>query len=489
MSHKKLLPSRLEGFRVHMVGIKGTGMTALAELLVSRGASITGSDVPDEFYTDAILKSLGIHVRTPFSEGNLDADAKLVIHSAAYKPQEHPELISAATLGIPVLRYSDALGELSSLFWSCGVAGVHGKTTTTGMVGTLLKNLDMPASVLAGSAIASFGDRCTMLNGTTYFVAETCEYQHHFMAFHPKKIILTSIESDHQDCFPDYSAILAAFMQYINLLPQFGELIYCADDPGACEAARMVFPSRPDLVYTAYGVKACGDYQVRIKGVKNERLVFTLKGFTGEFKLPVPGEHNARNAAAAVALCASLLREAGRPVDINSTGKMREALEQFRGSKRRTELLGEAAGVLFIDDYGHHPTAIKTTLSGLKQFYPGRRIVVDFMSHTYTRTAALLDGFARCFSSADEVILHKIYASARETYSGDVTGQKLYEAVRKRHKRVSYYEEVMDAREYLASSLKKGDLLVTMGAGDNWKLGRSLYEDFLKIVPKTGKKK
>jgi len=480
MSIKKLLPSRLEGFRVYMVGIKGTGMTALAELLVSRGASITGSDVPDEFYTDSILKKIGVQVKTPFSAGNLDSAAKLVIYSAAYKPEDHPELLAATRLGIPVLRYSDALGELSSLFWSCGVAGVHGKTTTTGMAGTLLKNLDMPASVLAGSAIASFGNRCTMLNGTTYFVAETCEYQHHFMAFHPKKIILTSIEGDHQDCFPDYSSILAAFMQYINLLPQFGELIYCADDPGACEAARMVFPSRPDLVYTAYGEKACGDYQLRIKGVKNERLVFSLKGFTGEFKIPVPGEHNARNAAAAIALCVSLLREAGRPVDIHSIGKLREALDQFRGSKRRTEVLGDASGVLFIDDYGHHPTAIKTTLAGLKQFYPRRRIVVDFMSHTYSRTAALLDDFSRCFSLADEVILHKIYASARESYSGEISGEKLYESVRKRHKHVSFFNEVMDAREYLAGSLKKGDLLVTMGAGDNWKLGKSLYEDFLK---------
>ena len=460
-----------------MVGIKGTGMAALAELLTARGALLSGSDVPEVFYTDEILAKLGIKALSPFSASNLDQSVKIVIHSSAYKVDQNPELIEAARRKLPILIYTEALGELSSLSFSCGIAGVHGKTTTTGIVGTILKGIDLDASALAGSIISGFGNRCTMINGSKYFVAETCEYQRHFMDFHPQKILLTSIESDHQDCYPTYENILSAFMQYIDLLPQFGELIYCADDSGACEAAKMIFASRPDLVFTAYGEKASGDYRLSIKGVQNERLVFTLKGFSGEFRLRIPGRHNARNAAGSIALAVSLLKNEKRPITFTEVGKIRESLENYTGSRRRSEIIGEAGGVLVIDDYGHHPTAVATTLSGLREFYPGRRLVVDFMSHTYSRTQALLKEFSGAFKAADEVILHKIYASAREQYDGSVSGQTLYEAVRQKHRNVHYFEEVMDARDYLAKSLKPGDVFVTMGAGDNWRIGKAVLED------------
>ena len=471
------LPENLNGFRIHMVGIKGTGMAALAELLTARGAILSGSDVPEVFYTDEILARLAITVRSPFSASNLDSATRLVIYSSAYKVDQNPELIEAKKRKLPILLYTEALGELSALSYSCGIAGVHGKTTTTGLAGTILNGIDLDASALAGSIISGFGNRCTMINGSRYFVAETCEYQRHFMDFHPQKILLTSIESDHQDCFPTYENILAAFMQYIDLLPQFGELIYCADDPGACEAAKMIFASRPDLVFTAYGEKASGDYRLSIKGIKSERLVFTLKGLTGEFRLRIPGRHNARNAAGAIALAVSLLKNEKGTVNFTDIGKIREALETYTGSKRRSEIIGEAGGVLVIDDYGHHPTAVATTLAGLKEFYPGRRLVVDFMSHTYSRTAALLKEFSKSFKAADEVILHKIYPSAREQYDGTVTGKTLYEAVKQKHRNVRYFEEVMDAREYLAKNLKSGDLFVTMGAGDNWRIGNAVLED------------
>lgn len=460
-----------------MVGIKGTGMAALAELLTSRGALLTGSDVPDEFYTDEILRVLGIPVLSPFQSSNLDYKVQLVIYSAAYKTDSNPELIEAINRSIPVLLYSEALGEFSAHSFSCGIAGVHGKTTTTGLAGTIIKGLDLDASALAGSVINSFDNHCTMINGSKYFIAETCEYQRSFMSFHPKKILLTSIESDHQDYYPTYESILSAFMQYIDLLPHFGELIYCADDPGAVEAAKLIFSSRPDIVFTGYGEKAIGDYRLTIKGIKNERLVFTLKGFTGDFRLRVPGIHNARNAAGAIALAISLAKEENATVAFSDIGKIRESLEKFTGSKRRSEIVGEEDGVLVIDDYGHHPTAIKTTLQGIKAFYPGRRLVVDFMSHTYSRTAALLNDFASSFGSADEIILHKIYASAREKYDGSVTGKTLFEATKHKHKNVHYFEEVMDARSYLAETLKKGDLFVTIGAGDNWHLGLAVLED------------
>jgi UDP-N-acetylmuramate--alanine ligase len=201
-----------------------------------------------------------------------------------------------------------------------------------------------------------------------------------------------------------------------------------------------------------------------------------LAGFPGELCLRVPGRHIALDAAAALALTDSLVKaEFGAWTD-EQRDAVRLALEGFRGSRRRQEILGEAAGVLFMDDYGHHPTAIKTTLAGLREFYPRRRIILRFMSHTYTRTAALLDEFAASMGSADLVALHKIYGSARETYRGGVSGKTLFEKTAEIRGGVQYVEEPLDAVDLLKKTLKPGDLFITMGAGDNWKLGAALYD-------------
>ena len=471
------LPKNLSGFKIHMVGIKGTGMAALAELLSNAGASITGSDTSDKFYTDEILASIGIAPIEGFSAGNIPKNADLVIYSTAYSKTENPELAEAQALGIPSISYSEALGEISARSFSIGIAGVHGKTTVAGMTGAVFKALDLSASVLAGSAISSFGGKCVMSNGFKYFAAETCEYKGNFMSFHPSKIVLTAVESDHQDCYPTYESILAAFIHYINLLPQFGELIYCADDLGAREAASESFAIRPDIVYTSYGESADSQFKVSFLGARDGRQYFSLKGLPGEFSLKIPGRHNVLNAAAACALASSIVTKEKGELHFADAGKVRVALSEYSGAKRRAEIVGEADGVLVLDDYAHHPTAIASTLAGFKEFYPGRRLVVDFMSHTYSRTAALLGEFAKSFQAADAVILHKIYSSARESFSGRVTGKTLFDAVRQAHRNVRYFEEPADAREYVSSRLKPGDVFVTMGAGDNWKLGLMVLED------------
>ncbi|MGP1593999.1 MAG: UDP-N-acetylmuramate--L-alanine ligase [Treponema sp.] len=469
------LPENLLGYHIHMIGIKGTGMTALAELFVSKGARITGSDVSDEFYTDALLQKIGISVTSPFAVTNIPADTQLVIYSPAYTPEENEELAETIKRKLTIMSYPEALGAFSQYSYSVGIAGVHGKTTTTGIAGTLLQALPLEASVLAGSAISNFNDSCTMIHGSKYFVAETCEYKRHFLSFHPQKIILTGIESDHQDYYPQYEDILTAFLQYINRLPQFSELLYCADDAGARDAAQLIFSSRPDLIFTPYGKTAAGDYGIKIHGIQNGQTVFSLRGFAGEFRVGIPGEHTVLNATAAIALAVSLLKEENPEITVNDLTAIRNALASFKGAKRRSETLGEVNGILFMDDYAHHPTAIKTTLQGLRSFYPNKRIVADFMSHTYSRTAALLDEFASAFSDADTVILHKIYSSAREKYRGGLNGKTLYEQVKKKHKHVYYFEEIMDAEDFVTNELRSGDLFITMGAGDNWKLGKRLY--------------
>lgn len=488
------LPEDFNGVHFHFVGIKGTGMVALVEILHARGAVITGSDVSERFYTDEVLEKLSIHA-LPFSEENITPSVKFVVYSSAYSDKTNPDLIKAKELGLPLLLYSEALGAISEKSYSAGICGVHGKTTTTGLTGTLLKELNLQSQVLAGSIIKSFGESCTMTSDALknaekdsrkYFVAETCEYQRHFMAFDPKKIILTSVESDHQDYYPTYEDIRNAFVDYICKLPENGEVIYCADDKGACETVALATKKRNDLKLIPYGLDCNGDYKITLGKVENGVQYFSLQG-SGQWALKVPGVHNVKNSAAAVALCVCLLKEDGKdPLDYIET--MKNGLLKFAGGKRRSEIVGEAktpAGenILFLDDYGHHPTAIKTTLDGYRKFYSNHKIIVDFMSHTYTRTQALLEEFASSFDGADVVILNKIYGSAREDASAaNVTGKTLYEHALKYYSNVVYCEEFSEAADFAFEEIRKpsgksdGYLFVTMGAGDNWKVGKLLLE-------------
>lgn len=493
MTEDFTFPEDLTGIHFHFVGIKGTGMAALVEVLHRRGAFITGSDVSERFYTDEILEKLNIKA-LPFSKDNISGDIKYVIYSSAYSKDKNPDLAEAVRKNIPVFVYSEALGAVSRSSYSCGICGVHGKTTTTGLTGTVLKAAGLSAQVLAGSVIKSFGDSCVYTSdaGHKYFVAETCEYQRHFMSFEPQKIVLTSVESDHQDYYPTYKDIQNAFVDYILKLPRNGELIYCADDRGALETAGIAFQKRPDIKMIPYGVNAEGDYSLEFGSVENGIHSFKT-GFIGDCAIRVPGAHNVRNAVAAIALTCELLRSEGKnPLDYAE--KIKEGLLDFAGGKRRSEITGEAKtplnqSVIFIDDYGHHPTAIKTTLSGYRDFYKGHKIIVDFMSHTYTRTAALLEEFASSFSSADRVIINKIYGSARENAgAAEVSGRMLAEHAKKYHKDVTYAEEFDEAAAVALKMLSEpsgeeypdGYVFVTMGAGDNWKVGEKVLSSLRK---------
>ena len=473
---------------IYFIGIKGTGVCALAELIHNAGIKVSGSDTPEVFYTDAILKKLNIPFYENFDAAHITKDIDMVIYSAAYSADSNPELERAVSLDIPVLKYPDALGAWSAKFDSTGICGVHGKTTTTAMAGVLMRAASLPAQILAGSAAKDFGGMSTLTLGNKYFIAETCEYRRHFLFFHPKRIILTAVESDHQDYFPDYESICGAFVEYCRLLPQDGQLIYCADDPGASEVARIIEEDARNITLIPYGFTAEGDWRVVSYNVENERAVFSFAGIPEEFELRIPGRHQALNAAAAMALAVSLLKNEsggarGNIPDDSTIKSFKNALVNFKSAKRRSEIIGEADGIIFMDDYGHHPTAIKTTLSGIKSFYPNRRLIVSFMSHTYTRTSALLDEFASCFNSADIVFFHKIYASARENYKGGVNGRTLYEKTSavKSGGETYYIEEYEDAFEPLCKMLKPGDIFVTLGAGNNWPLGEKLLSRFKNV--------
>jgi len=299
-------PPSLSGARIHLVGAKGTGMAALAELLAAEGASLSGSDVPDRFYTDAILASIGIGVLPGF-EASRVAGKDLVIYSAAYSRERNPELAAALSAGIPLMSYPEALGAYSGRFDSSGIAGVHGKTTTTAMCGAILEALALPATVLVGSAVSSFGGRCTLRLGGRFFVAETCEYRRHFLNFKPNRIVLTSVDHDHQDYFPTYADILSAFVEYGRLLPPGGELIYCADDRGAVEAAAAIGSERRDIALVPYGENAEGAYRIVSLSAGEGASRFRLALSDRAFELRVPGRHLVLDATAALALAFSIL--------------------------------------------------------------------------------------------------------------------------------------------------------------------------------------
>ena len=282
------LPESLAGFRVHLVGIKGTGMAALAEILLARGASVTGSDTSETFYTDEVLRRLSIPFTEGFSEKNLPTDSQLVVHSAAYRPEENPELAAAARRGIPSVLYPEALGLLSARSDASGVSGVHGKSTTTALCGIILKAWGFPATVLVGAEVPAFGGRSTLVQGDRYLVAETCEYRRHFLHFHPERIVITSIEPDHLDYFRDLEDILSAFETYGRSLPFGGTVVYCADDPGASAAAARILKRRDDLLMVPYGKSAEGDFRLTAVEEGEGRSRFSLAGTPGAFALRIP---------------------------------------------------------------------------------------------------------------------------------------------------------------------------------------------------------
>ncbi len=470
-------PKQLNNLNIHLAGIKGTGMCALAEVLMAAGARVSGSDVAEQFYTDQILDELGISAE-PFCAEALGS-AEVLVHSAAYD-QSNPVVAAAYAKKLPVFTYPQVLGALSRQFDSSAVAGVHGKTTTTALTGALLKALGSPATVMAGSAVSGFGNRSTWCGGKQFLVAETCEYRRHFLYFSPRRILLTSIESDHQDYYPDQASIRQAFDEFLSTLPPGGELVYCADDPGAQSAARALKASRTDVQLTPYGENADGPWKVRFSPPAPGANRFSLEGADKEFSLQIPGRHIALDAAGAMALARSV---AGTVPDNRFYDTAAGALAAFQGSRRRSEITGRTNNILFMDDYAHHPTAIDLTLKGLKEFHPDRRLVVNFQSHTYSRSAALLNEFSRCFSSADILLLQPIYASAREKNEhtgGTFTNEIFTKAIEARRRPGSTLvcSTLDEAAEKLKAILVPGDLFITLGAGNNRPLGIRLYREY-----------
>ena len=448
-------------------------MTAIAELLKGEGARVTGSDVADRFYTDELLARIGITPLTGFSADHLPPETELLVYSAAYGA-DNPERVEANRRGVPQVSYSEMLGSLSRTRLSLGVSGVHGKTSTAAMLGTMIAGSSLPATVVVGSAVPSFGGSATLRQGRDILIAETCEYRRHFLTFHPAVAIITSVEQDHQDYYSDPADIFDAFEEYAMRITSGGALVYCVDDDGAPGIAERIRRARKDLTMVPYGFSADGPWRCQLLSVGSGRQLFTLGDSDSTWELAVPGRHMIANAAGAVAALTELVRRYKHDEIAERFESWRRQLALFRGTRRRSEITAIIDGITVIDDYAHHPTAIRATLAGFREFYPGRRLLVDFMSHTFSRTAALLEQFGDAFPDADMVVLNDIYASAREHNTHGISGDTLYREIAKHHPMVEYHPDFGSATKRILEVLKPGDVLVTMGAGDNFRVGHGV---------------
>ena len=443
---------------IHFVGVKGTGMSALAQVAEKvEQASVTGSDVSERFFTDSVLERAQIPV-LPFSPANVE-HVDLVVASAAYTDQ-HPEIARAKELNIPVLSYPQYLGRLMAKKRGIAVSGTHGKTTTTAMIGLVLIQAGLDPTIVVGSDVPSIGGNARSGHGE-FFLAESCEYRRHFLNYSPEYLIITNMEFDHPDYFKDLDDVVSAFQAFAAKIPAHGKIFILDEDPHRTS----ITGSAP---ITTFGFSATAD-------IRATDVVFQDQGscmkihihgqFVGNLELRVAGRHNILNALATIAFC----HEIGIP-----TAQILASLQAFNGTKRRFEHLGTRGGALIVDDYAHHPTEIRNTLEGARLSFPGRRIRAIFQPHTFSRTEKLLLEFSEAFQAADEVVIAEIFASAREQNLQSISAAVLAELIQKQGKQARYIGTLEDIKSYLAQTLAPEDLVLTLGAGDIYKVGQDL---------------
>jgi len=466
---KKIKPKN-----IYLIGIKGVGMTMLAQFLREQGNNLSGSDVKESFLTDRVLKKEKIKVSSPFSIDNIPEKIDLIIHSLAYTVENNCELEYIKKnpnrfRNIPVITYSEALGQVFNEYYGIAVCGSHGKTTSSAWLGYVLWKAGKKPNVLVGSRVPQFGGS-SLMGKSKYFVAEVDEYKNKLQYCSPQGVVLNNIEFDHPDYFRDQAAYTKVFADFLKKIPASGWLVINNRDPEIkkikkhCAGQILSYDvaasekTVPTVNYLAQNLKIKKGYQT-----------FTVNDW-GEFKISLWGEHNIYNALAVIA--------AARALKI-SIPDIKKYLARFRGTERRAQLLGKYKGALIIDDYAHHPTEIKATLNGLRARYPRKKIITVFHPHTYTRTKALFKDFVTSFAATDGLIVLDIYGSAREKQGGVSSRQLVKEiiAYNKSHhifQTVKHIATIPQAADYLRGRLAKNNLLLLMGAGDVFRIGETL---------------
>ncbi|MCU0331732.1 MAG: UDP-N-acetylmuramate--L-alanine ligase [Candidatus Kapabacteria bacterium] len=448
---------------VHFVGIGGIGMSGLAEILLVQGFSVSGSDMQRSDTTD-YLSEKGALVHIGHDAAHV-ASADVVVYSSAVRPDANPETMEAQRRHVPLIRRAEMLAEVSRLKYTLAIAGTHGKTTTTSMVGLVLMKGGLDPTVIVGGKLKGFGGTNARLGDGDWVVLEADEYDRSFLSLLPTIAIITNVEADHLDIYTDLDDIKGAFTEFANKVPFYGVTAVCLDDPGV----RTILPALKKKVST-YGLsKQCDTRAVDVH-IAERVTTFELHHHgtaLGTITLNVPGDHNIRNALAAISVGLQL----GIPF-----ATIAAALAEFGGVYRRFEIKGTTpTDVLVVDDYAHHPTEIRTTLAAARRGWQ-RRIVAVFQPHTYSRTRDFADDFALSFDDADVLVLTDVYPAREEPIAG-VDGAMLADKTRATgHRHVHYVQDKAALPEALAELLQPGDLLITMGAGDVWKAGVAVLD-------------
>jgi len=433
--------------RAHFVGIGGIGVSAIARMMLLEKKIISGSDTADSAIIDE-LRKLGAKIFIGHKAENVANDVDLLVYTPALTA-DNPELKKAVELGIPTLSYPEMLGLISKDKYTIAVSGAHGKTTTTAMIAKILIDAGLDPTVIVGSLLKDSNPHtlgATARRGSNfvagkskYFVVEACEYKKSFLNLNPKIIVITNIDNDHLDYYGNLENIKKAFGEFASKLPDGGYLVCDTNDKNLKEIIKEV--------------------------------IFKIIDYTkvnNNFNLKIPGEHNIKNAQAAMA--------AAEILGVDSK-KAENSLESFEGTWRRFEFKGETKnGVLIYDDYGHHPTEIKATLKGAKEFFGGKKIWCVFQPHLYSRTKLLFADFGKSFSGADEIILADIYA-ARESKDKSINSKMLAEEITKNGGKTRYMKSFDKITGFLTENIKKGDVVITMGAGDVYKIGEDLLKN------------
>jgi len=446
---------------IHFVGIGGVGMSGIAEVLLNLGYKISGSDMK-ESETTRRLESLGARVFIGHHGDNVD-DAHVVVISSAVH-DDNPEVVAAKTRMVPVIPRAEMLAELMRLKYGVAVAGAHGKTTTTSMVATVLAKGGIDPTVVIGGKLNSLGAGAKLGQGE-FLVAEADESDGSFLKLSPTIAVVTNIDAEHLDHYTGgIDEIKEAFLAFINKIPFYGLAVLCLDVEHIQDLIPLV-----NKRYTTYGLSTQADFYARdivYTGMGSGFEVFKKGVSLGRFELTVPGTHTIYNSLAAIAVAVEL----DVPTDI-----IREALKGFGGLHRRFQVKGEVKGVMVVDDYGHHPTEIKATLAAAKKGWD-RRTVVVFQPHRYTRTRDLLKDFFTAFNQADRLVVMDIYAAGEKPIDG-VSAMKLYDGIKSRgHKHVTYIPDASKIPGWLAGNTEPGDIVITLGAGDVWKVGEAFLE-------------
>jgi UDP-N-acetylmuramate--alanine ligase len=447
---------------IHLVGIGGIGMSGIAELLLNLGYSVSGSDIRRTEVTDN-LSNLGGKIFLGHSPQNVEG-ADVVVFSSAVKG-DNPEIAEAREKTIPVIPRAEMLAELMRLKYGIAIAGAHGKTTTTNMIGSILTRGGLDPTVVIGGRLNIWGGSNARLGNGDFLVAEADESDGSFLALSPSMAVVTNIDYEHIDFYHSMDNLRKTFVDFINRIPFYGRAIICVDDK---EVQGLI----PKLTksYLTYGLNPQSDIrasEISKQGLNTSFVVTFKNRLVGRVTICIPGDHNVLNALAAVGV--------GLELDLDFEC-IREGLKDLGGLKRRFEIKDERDGILFLDDYGHHPTEIVATLSAAKECWPDRRLVVVFQPHRYTRTRDLYDKFVTSFNQADLLIISTLYGAGEEPIPG-VDSRSLYQGIRDHgHRGVHFCPSKEDIISLLLDEMRPGDLVLTLGAGDIHVVGTELLK-------------